>query len=704
MEKAKSAMGQEGAKHEPKSKKAKLAELLQFKSKLPDHSQSALAAILQEAKQVGLPELHSSNHQKEARQELLQQCHGGALGPLVQQATLYKDDGATTPLHFCHLLVCIMALFHQSGSFTQLVHQAHRRQPSALSCPWNLAIYCDEIIPGNVLGRAQRKVWCIYCTILEFTDHIAQEDAWLTICVERSSFVASLDGGIAQIMGIVLESIFHNPILDPRLGLQLKSVMGDITMFFQWSMLLADGAAQKVVWSSKGDAGTKFCLLCSNVTGTPIEDHEEGDLHCTTTSYQQLQLVTSQELLDSYQRLHGRLATCSKKDFAKWQQATGLTYTKYALMLNDNLLAKHLLAPTQQFAHDWMHGILQGTGPVVIHHTLATIAALPFDVFPFLETYVQCWTCPKSWKALHLHQLFQKKQEDKAKKANKFSCIASDCLALFPILRHFLETVIQPQGFCPEAIEAFLAMALVIDQCHAGAQWKATTRSSLLAAMEAANQNFLRAWPSASMIRKWHWHLHLPDLYQRFGMLPSCFTAERKHKTISQFATRLQKTQNFESHLLEQVLANEITTLKEPDLFPERVHLCKPKKASSKQLAALAPFVSQPSPATQCSSLAKLARGGQIHAGDAIIFLDGMGSSSWKLAKVVLHARIFDLPATLVQLWDILSLGKHHAKCRDNGSTGLIPMENILFAVPYSQEGLEATMLLPYPIYSKFEQ
>ena len=39
----------------PKTRKAKLAELLQFSSNLPKHSQNALAAILEKAKKSGIP-------------------------------------------------------------------------------------------------------------------------------------------------------------------------------------------------------------------------------------------------------------------------------------------------------------------------------------------------------------------------------------------------------------------------------------------------------------------------------------------------------------------------------------------------------------------------------------------------------------------------------------------------------------------------
>ena len=106
----------------------------------------------------------------------------------------------------------------------------------------------------------------------------------------------------------------------------------------------------------------------------PHDDEDAEEIHCVAKTYDQLHLVTNQQLLDSYQRLHARHGTCTKEEFANWQQATGLSYSKYALMLNHQLLAKGLIQPVSQFCHDWMHGILQGTGPIVLHRTLQTFA------------------------------------------------------------------------------------------------------------------------------------------------------------------------------------------------------------------------------------------------------------------------------------------------------------------------------------------
>ena len=499
-------------------------------------------------------------------------------------------------------------------------------------------------------------------------------------------------------MGHVLESIFCCPIQDPRLGIKLKASSGDTNLCFHLAMVLADGAAAKQVWSSKGDSGTKFCLLCANVHGQVAKhaDEEPHEFHCATTQYSQLRLVTDQDLLDSCQRLHTRSSSCTKTTFAQWQQATGLTYSKHALMLNQPLLDKGVIRPATQFCHDWMRGVLQGTAPCVLHHLFTSLATEGFDCLPSLKNTSNVGKTPK---ANYFHQLFEKKNMEKSKNARKFTCTAAECLGIFPIVRHCMCTIIQPQGLCVAAVNAFLAMSEVIDQCHGGVQWKATARQSLLSAVEKANASFLAAWPEETMIKKWHWHLHLPDALSRFSTLPSCFTAERKHKSISALATKLTRTTSYEKHLLQQVLSTEICTLQQPDQFPNVCHMWKPKLATQQDQVALAPFLSQPCLQAQSSTVAILARGCQISGGDAIIFSEG--NDQWKAALAIKHFQVFGLQTTLVQLWSIQNMDQYHAKCKATASNGLIPLSNILFPVPYSKSNDQVTVLLPYQCYSR---
>ena len=253
------------------SKRAKLHQLLQFKAKLPAHSQSALEAILKEAQKSGIPDVVSSNFQREARLQLLADYHGGALGPLIQESTLELEDGQIVPMYCTNLLVYMANLYNKNTSFTKLIQECHRRYPSTMDSPWGLCLYCDEIIPGNILGRAEKKTWCIYATIDAFGTHMHQEDSWLTLAVERSSFVSTVNGGISQMMTTILTSIFCCPPANSKVGLTMKSSTGDVTIFLDFKMMLCDGAAHKQVWSSKGDSGQKFCLMCSNIRSQPPE-------------------------------------------------------------------------------------------------------------------------------------------------------------------------------------------------------------------------------------------------------------------------------------------------------------------------------------------------------------------------------------------------------------------------------------------------
>ena len=97
-------------------------------------------------------------------------------------------------------------MYHLGGSFTQLMQQRHATHPSSPTKVWDLIIYCDEIVPGNVLGRAERKAWAVYASFLNFQEELHNQDLWLTMALERSTFISTVEGGIAQVMAKLVES------------------------------------------------------------------------------------------------------------------------------------------------------------------------------------------------------------------------------------------------------------------------------------------------------------------------------------------------------------------------------------------------------------------------------------------------------------------------------------------------------------------
>ena len=63
---------------------------------------------------------------------------------------------------------------------------------------------------------------------------------------------------------------------------------GAITVAANLKVVLADGAALKGIWSSKGASGMKPCLLCANVLMARRADLEDDDfitIECVDTKW-----------------------------------------------------------------------------------------------------------------------------------------------------------------------------------------------------------------------------------------------------------------------------------------------------------------------------------------------------------------------------------------------------------------------------------
>jgi len=155
--------------------------------------------------------------------------------------------------------------------------------PPTIEKPWSLVIYADEVVPGNALSRANlRKVWVAYWSFLELgMAALSQEDAWMCILVLRSDVVQNVAAGMSQIYSALVKMFFggkgHNPETS---GIVIESVGGSqFRMYYKLAMFLQDGDAHKCTWHCKGDAGSKFCMLCTNLfsekSGIKDEDGTE---------------------------------------------------------------------------------------------------------------------------------------------------------------------------------------------------------------------------------------------------------------------------------------------------------------------------------------------------------------------------------------------------------------------------------------------
>lgn len=320
----------------------KLQKLNDLRRSTPYVSQTALQALLEKIHQEGVPELKQRKAMKEAtRAELAKMSH---YGPLLLQCPCTTPSGQSIPINMANTNSMLAGAYHQGGSWANMLAKTHQEQPSSFSTPWQLLLYSDEVVPGNALAnRLERKTLAIYGSFGQFGHFLQYEDAWFILCLARSPEVTKLSGNISQVFSKLLETIFLSQVANPRHGLLLphgQDSSQDIKLYFTMGGWVQDGLAMKQTFSTKGDSGDKFCLLCSNIRSqamptTPGQPFLEEDiLGSTVCTLAECALSTDQEVLQAFQDCQHNAATMTREDFQLYQQAAGISHCPQSLLLN----------------------------------------------------------------------------------------------------------------------------------------------------------------------------------------------------------------------------------------------------------------------------------------------------------------------------------------------------------------------------------
>ncbi len=328
-------------KDEELGRPAKLQKLDQFRRAMPYMSQSALQALLQKIQKEGLPQLKTANAMKEASRSILGNMQ--AYGPLLLHEPVDTIDGQPATIWMANTLSLLAGLYKQGGQWANMLQRFHNAKPSHLQAPWQLLLYSDEVCPGNQLGhRLERKTMAIYASFAEFQTMLQHEDAWFVLSISRSQEISNIQAGVSQVFAKLIRSIFTNPVGDPRLGLCLPHATDskqDLRLHFTLGGWIQDGLAMKQTFSTKGDSGTKFCMLCNNIRSMPCMQADSHQLEedipgSTVATLAECELATDAEVLAAFQTCQRHSTSMSKEQFAIYQQASGITHNPSSLLLD----------------------------------------------------------------------------------------------------------------------------------------------------------------------------------------------------------------------------------------------------------------------------------------------------------------------------------------------------------------------------------
>lgn len=224
--------------------------------------------------------------------------------------------------------------------------------------------------------------------------------------------------------------------------------------FFAFTMghILQDGAAHKLMFGCKGDAGTRFCFICKNLVAERacLVQDEEDLLVCKLHKTTSLKMASDAEVFDTIDRLVTKKTELSAADFKLWQQACGFAHSEVGMLFDP--LVRPILKPVTAFIHDWMHCILSNGVFATCMATWLESLEGQMNIYQELSAYLPLWHLPHHQRC-KLELLFTDKKKNN-KDSSSFKCSASEALALLPILCYFIQLVLFPAQVCLKECQA----------------------------------------------------------------------------------------------------------------------------------------------------------------------------------------------------------------------------------------------------------
>ena len=492
------------------------------------------------------------------------------LSRVATSIELELADGARFGWTVARLQELLPAALDRCDAFRSAVADALSRTPCSPDRPWNLVIYLDEVTPGNPLRPDnQRKIIAFYVGFLELGHLLRIEQFWLCVGVLRASIAKQVVGGVSAVVRALLRSLLLGPQSVAKVG--IPACLSPGVCRIVWARvrrILADEAACKAVWCTKGASGIRPCCDCKNVVS------DRSDLHKHDTQLVPLSCVEPSLFdpmpHDGLHRTHDMLAAMvvsgrSKVDINRAEQASGLVYNAHGVLADAELRAHVDLRAN---ARDPMHvmfvgGVLNTEMWAVLNAWRRVRKGFSWKVLR--EWFAAAWRYPAARaKHMSLPKIFTDTREEASNAAQSMKLGASELMAVYSIIRHFVEVEVLPSGLIPLACASYLACCRAVD--HYTAMKHSLTRggrSMYADAVAEAGRCHVAAYGIELWRPKNHYWYHTGSQWEEDGLVLDCWVHERKHQAIKAAADHVHNTRAFESSVLSGVLNNTFAELRD---------------------------------------------------------------------------------------------------------------------------------------------
>ena len=302
-------------------------------------SESGLASLLKELKELGqLPEQTSRASIKRARDQALTDL-SAQYGDLMKMKKIPLENGeGELSVSYLDPIATLVTCLEQCALFRAYMSSCLQKVAPRYDQPWGIALYSDEISPGNQLRHLnKRKIQTIYWTFVQYgSAGLSNEHLWFTLCSVRSVEVSKV-GGLTVLWRHLIDTFFHPHNL--RFGLPLPMIAPDMILFADVSLMVSDEVALKSSIENKGAAGTLPCMFCRNVCSRGLDEHDVGGvlvpITCTDPArFSQHNNATVTALI---QHLQSEKPKLSQMEFAKLEQSLGYNLEPNGLLCHPEL-------------------------------------------------------------------------------------------------------------------------------------------------------------------------------------------------------------------------------------------------------------------------------------------------------------------------------------------------------------------------------
>ena len=676
------------------SRTKRLRALDKYRRSLPHVSQSALSAIVQEAKLGNIPDNVSRRLLYAAQQQVLKTST--IYGTVGQTLLLTPSAGGTEPvaIPIVYLPSLLRFAFSECKALRLFLMERHRLHPSSCTKPWRLLIYADEYNPGlDLVARHARKQWMVYAAFLEYgADALQREAAWMCLSAALTSITSSqVESDFSQLAGRLLQSIFCHRAHDPRFaGIELEGDGQALTLYFEFGGWVLDGLAHKLVFGTVGSTGHRSCVKCLNFYSVRSEIVQAGmdNLVCAFTDPSRLVFSTNADVYGSVDRLaYFKRTLLNDTVFKRRQQAIGFNHLPSGMLMMPEL--RDIVKPVEHSLTEPAHTIyINGVAGTTCYLWFEAMYKAPNDwKHSDIHDYLQHWTWPRGVGKTQMLEIFDRGRVKSWREAGHIKCHASELIALLPVLSYYAKRFVKATGVCPLETDAFIALIDMCDAIHLRTTDAVTPEFAydkvckFLAACVAAG------WDEF-MHPKFHWLLHLG-----WELVISALICEAKHRVPKRFAKDTVNLTSFDFGVLANVTGYHLSQLEDVDCFNFQASLVKPIRPQS-QLAAFL-RAEYPGATTFESSIeARLSGHGKVGRGDVVLADDGHGVVA---AEVWALYAVDGAPRSLLSVWTKVSSSRDtsSAKWLRAHQPELWDIGDILCTCIYRDVGAEVLTLVP---------